>query len=390
MKILLLTALAALLLAAWLTLAPSPPQLELARVESLPLRVTLEEEGRTRVLDRYLLTAPLGGQLARVNLQPGDSVQQGDEVFRLYPLPVQPLDARSQAQASAMLERSEAALQQALQLLQGEQARLQLAQLQLQRAERLQAAGHLERQQLDQLRSEQQQVSAAVQSAQFALEVARHERDAARLQLSVQGGAQLDAPLIVRAPVSGTVLQRQRQSAGPIQAGEPVLALGDLHSLEIEVDVLSADALRLRPGMSVELQRWGGEQPLQGQVRRIEPAGFTRLSALGVEEQRVWTIVELLSPAEHWQGLGDGYRVDVQFIIEDHPSLLQVPASALFRLNQQWYLYVVENNRLQLRSVVPGPRSGLQAAILDGLQAGELVVRLPEQNLRPDMRVRSR
>src|SRR5690606_4206998 len=139
-------------------------------------------------------------------------------------------------------ERSEAALQQTLQLLQGEQARLQLAQTQLQRAERLQAAGHLDQQQLDQLRSEQQQVRAAVQSAQFALEVARHERDAARLQLSVQGGEQLDAPLIVRAPVSGTVLQRQRQNAGPIQAGEPVLTLGDLHSLEIEVDVLSADA----------------------------------------------------------------------------------------------------------------------------------------------------
>ena len=206
--------------------------------------------------------------------------------------------------------------------------------------------------------------------------------------LTVAAGEQGAEPVEVNAPVSGRVLTRLRQSEGTVQSGTPILVLGDLASLEVEVDVLSADAVRLRPGMAVELERWGGETLLPGRVRRIDPAGFTKVSALGVEEQRVWVIVELDAAPATWEGLGDGFRVEARFVLWAAEEVLQVPTSALFRRDERWGSFVVENGRAVYRQIDIGRRSGLQTEVIAGLTAGEQVILYPGQDIRDGSRVR--
>lgn len=378
------------LLALALGFRDPPALIDSAEVKRAPFRVTVEEEGRTRVVDRYEVSAPVTGHIARVLLEPGDAVAPGDTLFVINPQQATPLDARSRAQAEAVLGRAEAALKAARTLVDAEQARLDLAETELQRMRRLVEAGHMPRDALDRAEAEARRANATLRSALFAVDVARHERDNARATLAVAGGEEVLAPLRVTSPVRGVVLNRVRQSEGAVQAGQPVLSLGNLDSLEVEVDVLSPDAVRLEPGMPVELERWGGDQVLPGRVRRIEPAGFTRVSALGVEEQRVWVIVDIEGERDAWRNLGDGYRIEARFILWEGDEVLQVPASALFRQGDTWGTYVVDENRARYREVVPGRRSGLQREILEGLEPGERVVLHPGQDMRDGARVRMR
>ncbi|TVP92111.1 MAG: HlyD family efflux transporter periplasmic adaptor subunit [Pseudomonadaceae bacterium] len=367
-----------------------PPAIlvDTAYVSEDSFRLLVEEEGRTRVADRYEVSAPVDGLLGRVTLEPGDQVARGDALFRISPLQVAPLDARSQAQAEANLARAEAALQATRSQVDSEQARLELAVSEYRRIERMVAGGHMPQERLDQIASERRRATASVRSVNFAVDVARFERDNAQAMLAVAVGEQGAEPVAVNAPVSGRVLTRLRQSEGAVQAGMPILVLGDLASLEVEVDVLSADAVRLRPGMTVELERWGGDSMLPGRVRRIEPAGFTKVSALGVEEQRVWVIVELDAPETRWEGLGDGFRVEARFVLWAADEVLQAPTSALFRRDQQWGSFVVENGRAVYRQVEIGRRSGLKTEVVDGLAVGEVVILYPGQDMQDGGRVR--
>lgn len=360
-----------------------------ALVSEGPFRLTVEAEGRTRVADRYEVSAPVTGLLGRVTLEPGDEVARGDALFSINPLQVAPLDVRSKAQAEANLARAEAALQAAHSQVESEQARLDLASSEYRRIERMVAGGHMSQERLDQVTSERRRASASLRSANFAVDVTRFERDNAQAMLSVAAGEQGAAPVAVSAPVSGRVLTRLRQSEGAVSVGTPILTLGDLASLEVEVDVLSADAVRLRPGMLVELERWGGASTLPGRVRRIEPAGFTKVSALGVEEQRVWVIVELDTPATSWAGLGDGFRVEAHFVLWSAEGVRQVPTSALFRRGDEWGGFVVENDRAVYRSIAIGRRSGLVTEVLEGLAVGELVILYPGQDMHDGGRIRT-
>lgn len=388
-RTLILLGVAALLVLAVALGFRSPPVLvDSAEVQHGEFRIVVEQEGRTRVADRYEVHAPVSGQLARVLLEPGDMVAAGDVLFRIHPLHSPPLDARSRAQAEAMLAGAEAAVRLAHSQLEAEQSRLELAEGQWRRVHVLFEQGHLASEQYDLSEAELRRARAAERSARFALDVARYERDNARAVLRESG--QGSAPIQVLSPVDGQVLRRLRQSEGAVQAGEPVLAIGNLESLEVAVDVLSADAVRLRPGMNVELERWGGDELLLGWVRRVEPAGFTRISALGVEEQRVWVIVDLSSPAEQWQGLGDGFRVEARFILWQGDGVRQVPASALFRHGEGWAAYVIQNGQARLRMVQPGRRSGLMREIVGGLQAGERVVLHPGEQIVDGGRIRLR
>lgn len=367
-----------------------PPLVDAAEVVRGPLRVTVEEEGRTRVKDRYEVSAPVAGQLARVTLEPGDRVSRGDALFVVDPLVSAPLDARARAQAQATLARAESALQAAQTQMQVEQARSALADSELARLRPLAASGHVSQAALDRAQSEARAAAAALRSARFAVDVARHERDVARAALTSNGSAGRAAPVQVRSPVEATVLTRLRQSEGAVQAGTGILTLGDLDSLEIEVDVLSPDAVRLQPGMPVEFERWGGDAVLAGRVQRVEPSGFTKVSALGVEEQRVWVVVELTGDREAWYRLGDGYRVEARFIVWQGDDVLQVPAGALFRVGDRWSVYVIDGGRVRHRQVTPGRRGGLLVQVVDGLRAGERVVLHPGQDLRDGARVRVR
>jgi HlyD family secretion protein len=193
----------------------------------------------------------------------------------------------------------------------------------------------------------------------------------------------------VRSPVAGRVLKIPHKSEGPVGAGEALIEIGDPRALEVEVDLLSADAVRVHPGTRVLFERWGGDGPLQGEVKRVEPAGFTKISALGVEEQRVWAIVAFTSPRPAWQRLGDGYRVEASFIVWSGRDVLQVPASALFRDRAQWAAYVVESGRARKRRLRPGAGNGLQTQVLSGIAAGERVIAHPDDRVHEGARVES-
>jgi HlyD family secretion protein len=194
----------------------------------------------------------------------------------------------------------------------------------------------------------------------------------------------------VRAPVAGKVLKIVHKSEGTVATGQPLVEIGDPAALEVEVDLLSADAVRIHPGTRVVFERWGGEGALEGVVRVIEPAGFTKVSALGVEEQRVWVIVAFTSPATQWQRLGDGYRVEASFIVWEGQDLLQIPGSALFRDGDGWAVYVVEQGKAVRRTVQTGQRTGLSAQIVEGIQVGEKVISHPDDRIRAGVRVTAR
>jgi len=355
-----------------------------------PFQVTVEEEGRTRLSDRYDVSAPVGGFLGRVMLEPGDEVSRGQVLFLLHPHVAPPLDSRSRAQATAALARAESSLELAQAQVDSEQARVDLARAELRRIERMVQAGHMPAEILDQAQSEMRRASASLRSARFAVDVARHERDNAQALLATEQNGSAPAPIQVVSPVDGVVLRRLRQSEGSVQAGEPIVSLGNLASLEVAVDVLSPDAVRLQPGMRVELDRWGGDSTLPGRVKRIEPAGFVKVSALGVEEHRVWVIVELDAPRAAWQSLGDGYRVEARFILWEADELLQVPTSALFRHGAGWGTFLIVAGRASYRSVEPGRRSGLRTEVISGLEPGDQVILHPGQSLADNARVRSR
>ncbi len=223
------------------------------------------------------------------------------------------------------------------------------------------------------------------------MEVARFELDAARAVLEIADcdRAPGDQPRMeVAAPVDGLVTRRHRYSEGPVAAGEPVLDIGDLATLEVQVDLLSMDAVRIRPGMAVRLERWGGDNDLTGEVRRVEPGGFLRISALGVDEQRVPVRVAITSPREHWESLGDGYRVEARFLLWEDDDVLQLPTSALFRSDDQWSVYVIDNGRAQRRDVETGRRSSLRTQIHDGVEPGHRVIVHPGERIRHGTRVR--
>lgn len=370
---------------------PRPVAVELAQVARGPLIVSIEEEGQARVRDRYVIHAPMNGYLRRIELKEGDPVRRGQVLAVLEPTRADALDPRTRAQALGQLRAAEAGLAAAIEEARAAEAEAELAQQELKRAEALGQANFLSRAAVDQARTRVSRSEAAREAARHAVDVARHRLETARALLA--HAAALNAGkaerLEVRAPVAGKVLKRVRESEGTVAAGQPLLEIGDPEALEVAVDVLSTQAVRIRPGGRVSLERWGG-QPLTGRVRTVEPAGFTKVSALGVEEQRVRVIVDITSPRAAWQGLGDAYRVQARFVLWEARDVLQVPASSLFRHNAGWAVFVVEGGKARLRPVQLGERAGLAVQVVAGLKAGEQVINHPDDRIRDGVRVRPR
>ena len=312
---------------------PQAVWVEVVESRRAPLTITIEEEGRTRLIDRYVISAPVDGVTCRVNLNVGDSVKQGDVLLGIRPLQSQVLDSRSRAEATARIAAAQSALRAAEEQARAAEAAAQLADTELQRLEPLLGQELISREVYDQAVMQANTTAATKRSADFKIEVARYELEAARSVLDFTSGerAQEDESIPIVSPIDGRVLKVAHECAGPVRTGEPLLEVGDPSALEVEVDVLSADAVKIKPGMQVLFDRWGGEDSLQGIVRTIEPVGFTKVSALGVEEQRVLVISDFTSPRETWHRLGDGYRVEARFVIWHESGVLQVPASSLFR-----------------------------------------------------------
>lgn len=362
---------------------PRPVLVEPVTVKRAPMTVTIEEEGRTRVIDRYVISAPIDGVACRVQLDVGDPVEKGEVLLGISPLESQVLDPRSRDQARARVAAAESALNAAQEQARAAAAAEQLAATELKRLQPLMEKGVITREAFDRAQTQALTTAAAKRSADFSVEVARYELQAARtvLEYSFDPDRAPAERVPVRSPISGRILKIPHECEGPVRTGDPLLEVGDPSALEVEVDVLSADAVKITPGMMVLFDRWGGEKPLEGRVRIVEPVGFTKISALGVEEQSVLVISDFTSPAEQWRRLGDGYRVEAKFVIWQEEDVLQVPTSSLFRYNNGWALFVIEDGYANRREVRVGERTGLVAQILQGVKPGETVINHPSDDV---------
>jgi len=383
----LLTAL--LVMAFW----PKPVAVDLERAKRGPLQVTIDEEGETRVRQRFVVSAPVAGRVERIELEPGNTVVRGQTVVaRFSPADPAPLDARSRAEAEAGVKAAEAAIGQARAERERAAASDRLAQSELARTRALVEKQVAPRQTLESAESQARTAGEALRAADFAVAGAEYELAVARARLlsgSVAAG-EARAPIVLLAPIDGVVLKRLRESEAIIPPGEPLLELGDPRQLEIVAEFLSTDAVRIRPGYPVRIERWGGEGELRGRVRRIEPSGFMKVSALGVEEQRVNVIIDFADPYETWKRLGDGYRVEVRVVAWQSDSVLKIPTSSLFRRGDRWAVFTAENGRARLRQVEIGQRNGTEAEVLAGLSEGEVVVIHPSDTLQDAARVTAR
>jgi HlyD family secretion protein len=368
---------------------PRSVLVDLATVDQGRLRVTVEEEGETRVRDRFVVSAPVAGQVLRIALEPGDPVRKDETVLATF-LPAAPhlLDARTHAEAEAAVAAARATLGGARAGEQRAEAALTLARSELERHRQLFAEKIVSQQALDAAETEARAAEEALRAAEFAMASAQHQLEMARARLlQATGGAGAGQPIEIRSPIDGVVFKRYRWSEAVVPAGEPLLELGDPRQLEIVSDLLSTDAVRVSPGDAVLIEQWGGDETLRGRVRLVEPSGFMKVSALGVEEQRVNVIVEFEDPVEAWEKLGDGYRVEVRVVVWESEGVLKVPTSSLFRQGEGWAVFALDSGRARLVPIELGRRNGLEAQVVSGLEAGQEVVVHPSDTLEDGARV---
>ncbi|MDE0110479.1 MAG: HlyD family efflux transporter periplasmic adaptor subunit [Bryobacterales bacterium] len=370
---------------------PKPLEVTTAAVERGFLRITLDEEGQTRVRDRYVVSAPVDGKVLRIEHEPGDSVQAGSTILARFQ-PSRPgfLDSRTRAEAQAKVARSEAQVERARVDLDRARAEHDHAQAELARHEQLHAEGLMADNRLESARLRAVTTSEAVRGAESAIVVVQLELERARTSLIEAGavGADQGDVIILRSPITGVVLRRLRESESVVPSGEPLIEIGDPEDLEIVSDMLSMDAVQIDPGDPVLIEQWGGDATLRGVVRQVEPFGFTKISALGVEEQRVNVIVDFEDPRAAWEALGDGYRVEIRVVVWETDDALKVPSSSLFRNGDDWAVYVIDELSLaRLRGVQIGRRNALEAEVLAGLHQGDQVIAYPGDSIEDGMEV---
>ena len=369
---------------------PSPVQADFGTVQKGVLQVTVEDEGQTRVRDRYVVSAPVPGRMERIELEPGDPVTaKRTVVARFAPTDPSLLDVRTRAELEARARAAESAVGTARAERERLQNELKFAQSELGRARELVSAGAIATRELEDMQRRVSTLERGLESAEFAVRTAMHQVEVARASLlQTRAGSVASIPLY--SPVSGVVLRRLQESTRVVPMGEPLLEIGNLHDLEIVADFLSSAAVSVKGGQAVMIDQWGGDRPLRGRVRRVEPSGFTKISALGVEEQRVNVLIDFDEPREVRERLGDGFRIEARIIIWSKENVLKVPTSSLFREGAQWAVYKVAGNRAQLQIVEIGQRSGLEAEVQSGLAEGDQIVVYPSDAIRPGVKLARR
>lgn len=374
---------AALLVAIAAAFVPKPVPIDVATVARQSMRVTVNDDGRTRVRDRYVVSAPLQGNLARIELRAGDEVRAEAVLARIVPMSPPLLDAREKLETESRVLSAEAGQKQARANIARVKVAYDFAGDAAKRDTALAAKGAISAQALEQSQMEERARAEELSSAQFGEQIAEHQLTLARAALAqVRGqGREKGEHFIVPSPTGGRVLKVIQSSSGPVLAGTPLLEIGDPSKLEIVVDVLTADAVQIAPRARVSIDHWGGDAPLAGHVRLVEPSAFTRLSALGVEEQRVNVIIDLDAPRSDWAALGDGYRVDAGIVVWEKADALVAPAGAIFRRGAGWATYVASGGAAHLREVTLGKRSGSEVEVLKGLEAGAQVVLYPSDRV---------
>lgn len=380
---------------------PDPQPVDIVEVRAGPMQVTVAAEGVSRVRAPYLVTAPISGTAERSPVQVGDTVTEGETIVaRITPAEPALLDARARAEAEAAAREARAAVDVARINLERQSVDLDHAEANLARNRELAARGVIPQRMLDDTVQAAETQRAAVDAARAELVMREATLARAEAVLMRPGPAPLpldallsnseDGGTEIRAPVSGTVLRLEDESARLVQAGQSLLTIGDLSDLEIEVDLLSADAVRLTPGAAAMVERWGGEGTLAAEVRRIDPRGFTRVSALGIEEQRVRVRLDLLDPPEDRAGLGDAFRVFVRIVVWEAEDALQVPISALIREGGDWAVFRIEGGTARLTRIEIGRRTQTEAQVLSGLEPGDQVVAFPGDRVTDGSRVAPR
>lgn len=387
----------ALGLVAW-AFAPRPLEVEVATVTQAAFKATIDEDGKTRVRERYVVAAPLAGQLLRMRLREGDRVEAGEVVAQIVPVLSPMLDDRTQRDLQARLGIALAQVQRSRARADGARIGLKQAQSEATRTEQLATQGFVSLTKLEVTRlaaeAAQKELDAALQEQQ----VANHEVEQAGNALRVVRGPQQNGRAFdLRAPVAGRVLRVAQVSEGAVALGTPLLELGDTSQQEIVAELLTTDALRIQPGAPVLVERWGGTGALDGAVRRVEPAGFTKVSALGVEEQRVRVLIDITSPAARWANLGDGYRVSVRVVTLALDKAVQLPASAVFPLpdgegpgDAEYGVFRLDDGHARLLRVKVGARNGSMAWVPQGVDPGATVIVYPPAGLKDGARVKAR
>ena len=354
------------------------------------LVVTIDEEGRTRVRHRFVVSAPVAGRVLRIELEPGDAVTRGDVVARVRAETAPLLDTRTRAEAQAAIEGARNAQGQARAEEQGARTVLAQAERELARARELAKSGLTTPRETDVREAEVLTAADAVKAAAYAVAVAASALQRAEARLAPPAADISGRVISVTSPVDGVILKRLRESETVAPAGDPLLEIGDPRQLEIVSDLLSTDAVRVQPGARAMIEQWGGSRGLEAKVRRVEPSGFTKISALGVEEQRVNVVLDFVDPAEAWTALGDAYRVEVRIVVWEAGSVLKVPTSALFRVGDAWAVYVVDGGLAKQTLVEIGRQTGQDAEVRSGLVESTPVVVHPSDTLADGARVQPR
>ena len=373
---------------------PAAVPVDLVAVGRGPLMVSVSDEGETRVRDMYVVSAPVPGRMRRIELEAGDTVVADRTVVaQIEPSDPAFLDVRSSAEARATADAAAAGRTYAEAQVRRAEAELEFAQSELRRIRALAKSHTVSQNDLDSAERRAKTADAALAEAKAALKVRQSEYQVARARLmtpaSRRGASGCDC-IDVYSPVSGEVLRVVTESEGVVQSGTPLIEVGNPAQIEIVVDLLSADAVRVQAGQRAIIEAWGGPRPLEGEVRRVEPFGFTKVSALGIEEQRVNVIIDLKEPREQWQRLGHGYRVEPRIVLWEGRDVLKVPLSALFREGTQWAVFVEKGGRAELRPVEIGHENGLEAEVTKGLEPGERIVLHPGDRVSPGTRLEDR
>lgn len=374
---------AVIVVALWPTGVP----VDVAAAERGSLRVTVDEDGKTRIRERYIVSAPLSGRLVRIGLRAGDEVRAGQTILAtIEPKDPDLLDVSARTVAEARVKAAEAAKRRAVPNLERAQAAHAQAIKDFERARSGVGSGAVSPQEFDSAVTRERTTSLELKAAQFASQIAEFEWEQAKAALlrtrPLPSGEEEQWRMEIPSPIDGRVLRVFQESATVVTPGMQLVELGDTTDLEIIIDVLSTEAVKIRPGAPVFLEHWGGETPLRAQVRLIEPGAFTKLSALGVEEQRVNVIATFLDPSEKWRALGDAYRVEARIVVWESADVLKVPAGAVFPHQNGRAVFVVIDGKAQIREIESGHSNGLETEVLGGLEVGALVIVYPGDKVR--------
>jgi HlyD family secretion protein len=370
------------LLVMWLR--PTPLRVDVSTASRGPMRVTVDGEGKTRVRDRYVVAAPVAGRLRRITLRRGDNVSQRQLLAEIEPLPLAPLDPRQRAEAIGRVRAAEDAKAEVDRMVERYRASYEQAGRDLKRAETLAQEGVVSRQEVEDTQTAVATSLREYEALRSRAERAAHDVEIARAALMAANRSPASATVTVQAPVGGTVLRVLEESERVVSAGTPLLELSNPSNIEAVIELLSTDAVKVTPGAVVFIENWGGPGALEGRVRLVEPSAFTKVSALGIEEQRVNVVIELTDGGSR---LGDGYRVEGRVVVWETTDALRVPVSALFRRGDNWSLFCVENGIARLQDVEIGNLTSSEAEVTNGLEEGAVVITHPAKDITDGTRV---